>query len=295
MKKVLLATSALVASAGIASADLTLTGSADFGFRDTGAINTDGFIHNEIDFNIVATTTTDAGYIIGAHLDIDDDATAANGGVVGDAETYISGPFGKITVGEVAAAPDGHGLADVGFDGIGIDEDVDGIRALPAADIVYSTTVNDMSVTVSYAMGVTAAGAASDGDWGVLIGFDAGELGLTVGYSDDSSEANGAAGSGAASLGVTYSVGGINLAGFFADDSVNSGTGFSASYALDANTTISAVYGSTDIAADKSDFGVGFATKLGGGVTLAGGVGRTDDAVQGTSETAMDLGFNVAF
>ena len=54
------------------------------------------------------------------------------------------------------------------------------------------------------------------------------------------------------------------------------------------------MYGSTDVAADKSDFGIGFKTNLGGGVSLAGGVGRID-ATAGTSTTVTDLGFNVAF
>ena len=294
MKKVLLATSALVASAGIASADITLSGSADIGVKDTGATNTGGYLHNEIDFNIVASTTTDAGYTFGASVDIDDQ-TGSTAGSVADQETYISGPFGKVTVGDVDPAADGHGLAEVGFDGIGADDDLDGLRYGSAvADVVFSTTVESMSVTLSYAAGTTAAGAASDGDFGVLVGFDAGEFGVTVGYSDDSSVASGGAGAGATSLGLTYSVGGISLAGFFADDSVNSGSGFSASYALDANTTISAVYNSTDITSDKSDFGIGFSTNLGGGVKLAGGIGRVD-ATAGTSETAADLGFNIAF
>jgi len=294
MKKVLLATSALVASAGIASADITLSGSADIGVKDTGATNTGGYLHNEIDFNIVASTTTDGGYTFGASVDIDDQ-TGSTAGSVSDQETYISGPFGKITVGDVSAAADGHGLAEVGFDGIGADDDLDGLRYGSAvADVVFSTTVESMSVTLSYAAGTTAAGAASDGDFGILVGFDAGEFGVTVGYSDDSSVASGGAGAGATSLGLTYSVGGISLAGFFADNSVNSGSGFSASYALDANTTISAVYNSTDITSDKSDFGIGFSTNLGGGVKLAGGIGRVD-ATAGTSETAADLGFNIAF
>jgi len=284
MKKVLLATSALVASAGIASADITLTGGADFGMKDSGVNGTDAYIHAETDFNIVATATTDAGYVIGASIDLDDTADAA--GSVNDTEVSISGPFGKITIGEVAAAADGHGLADVGFDGIGVDDDVEAERPLGTADIAYSTTFNDMSVTLTYALGTTAAGAATDGDFGILLGFSNAGFGVTVGYDvDDSATVNDSR----TSLGLTYSVGGIDLAGFFADAGDNSGTGFSASYAMDAATTLTAVYGSTDNAGDKSDFGVGFKTNLGGGVSLAGGVGRVD------SNTVTDLGFNVAF
>ncbi|MBF9054035.1 porin [Rhodobacterales bacterium LSUCC1028] len=290
MKKVLFATTALIATAGVASADIAITGTADFGFKDTGVNGTDAYIHNEIDFNIVASTTTDAGYTIGASIDLDDQ-TGATAGSTGDQETYISGPFGTITVGDVDAAADGHGLADVGFDGLTIDDDVEAIRALGNADIKYNTTVGGVAVTLTYSMGTTAAGAATDGDYGVLVGFNQNGFGVTLGYDvDDSATVNDSR----TSLGLTYSVGGVNLAGFFADNSTNSATGFSASYAIDANTTVTAVYGSTDVAGDKSDFGVGFSTNLGGGVKLAGGVGRAD-ATAGTTTTVADLGFNIAF
>jgi len=295
MKKVLFATSALVASAGIASADITLTGTADVGFKDEGTRNTGAYIHNEVDFNIVASTTTDSGYTIGASIDLDDDTKDSTSGLVADQETYISGAFGTLTVGDVSAAADGHGIADVGFDGLTVDDDIENLRYPGVAqDMHFKTTVGDMSVTLTYAAGTTAAGAASDGDFGALIGFDAGEFGVTVGYSDDSSAASGAAGAGALSAGITYDVGGISLAGFFADNSVNSGSAFSASYAIDANTTVTAVYASTNAANDKSDFGIGFKTSLGGGVSLAGGIGRVDPTA-GTSVTAADLGFNIAF
>ena len=284
MKKVLLATSALVASAGIASADITLTGGADFGMKDSGANGTDAYIHAETDFNIVASATTDNGYTIGASIDLDDDLTAA--GSVSDTEISLSGDFGTLSFGELAAAQDGHGLADVGFDGIGIDDDVEARRTTSTADLKYATTFGDMSVTVTYALGTSAAGAATDGDYGILLGFDNAGFGVTVGMDVDD---DGGANDTSTSLGLTYTVGEIDLAGFFADDSTNSASGFSASYAMDANTTITAVYGSTDVAGDKSDFGVGFKTNLGGGVSFAGAVGRVD------SNTVTDLGFNVAF
>jgi outer membrane protein OmpU len=284
MKKVLLATSALVASAGIASADITLTGGADFGMKDTGVNGTDAYIHAETDFNIVATATTDNGYTIGASIDIDDDLSAA--GSVTDTEITLSGDFGTLSFGELAAAQDGHGLADVGFDGIGIDDDVEARRTTSTADLKYATTFGDMSVTVTYALGTSAAGAATDGDYGILLGFDNAGFGVTVGMdvNDD-----GGANDTSTSLGLTYTVGEINLAGFFADDSTNSASGFSASYAMDANTTITGVYGSTDVAGDKSDYGIGFKTNLGGGVSFAGAVGSVD------GNTVTDLGFNVAF
>ena len=290
MKKVLFATSALVASAGIASADITLTGTADFGFKDSGANGTDAYIHAETDFGISASAVTDNGYTIGATIDLDDDL--GGNGAVTDTEISLSGDFGKLSFGELAAAQDGHGLADVGFDGIGIDDDVEVHRVTSTADLVYSTTFNDMSVTVSYAMGTTEAGSADDGDYGILLGFTNSGLGVTLGMDVDDSDASSDT---STSLGLTYSVSGLNLAGFFADDSTNSSTGFSASYAMDANTTITAVYGSTDVANDKSDFGVGFKTNLGGGVSFAGGVGRTDHDTRGNSRTVTDLGFNVAF
>jgi len=287
MKKVLLATSALVASAGIASADITLTGSADFGIKDDGVASTNAYVHSEIDINVVASATTDNGYTIGASMDIDDASDAA-AGTVSDQEVYISGAFGTITVGDVAHAADKHGVATVGYDGIGVDTDIEALDFRGTADINYSTTVNDMAITLSYNMGQSATADGDEGDWGMFVSFDAGNgFGVTASYTVDDSAA--AAADAAYALGLSYDLEGIALNAYFADNETNGGSAFSASYELDANTTISAVYASTDVANDESDFGIGFKTDLGGGVSLAGGIGEVDN------NTVTDLGFNVAF
>lgn len=288
MKKVLLATSALVASAGIASADITLTGGADFGIKDSGVASTNAYVHSELDFNIVASTTTDNGYTIGASLDIDDDSTGSTSGLIEDEEIFISGPFGTITTGDVAHAADKHGLADVGFDSIGVDDDIEALDFRGTADINYSTTVNDMAITLSYNMGQSATADGDEGDWGAFVSFDAGNgFGVTASYTVDDSAA--ASADAAYALGLSYDLEGITLNAYFADNETYGGSGFSASYAVDANTTITGVYASTDQSGDESDFGIGFKTNLGGGVSLAGGIGEVDN------NTVTDLGFNVAF
>lgn len=287
MKKVLLATSALVASAGIASADITLTGTADFGIKDSGVASTNAYVHSEIDINVVASATTDNGYTIGASMDIDDSSDAA-AGAVDDPEVYISGAFGTITTGDVAHAADKHGVADVGYDSIGVDDDIEALDFRGTADINYSTTVNGMSITLSYNMGQSATADGDEGDWGAFVSFDAGNgFGVTASYTVDDSAA--ASADAAYALGLSYDLEGIALNAYFADNETNGGSAFSASYALDANTTISAVYASTDVSGDESDFGIGFKTNLGGGVSLAGGIGEVDN------NTVTDLGFNVAF
>jgi len=288
MKKVLLATSALVASAGFASADITLTGGADFGIKDSGVASTNAYVHSELDFNIVASTTTDNGYTIGASLDIDDDSTGSTNGLIEDEEIFISGAFGTITTGDVAPAADKHGVATVGFDGIGVDTDIEALDTRGTADINYSTTVNNMAITLSYNMGQAATADGDEGDWGMFVSFDAGNgFGVTASYAVDDSAA--ASADAAYALGLSYDLEGITLNAYFADNETNGGSAFSASYALDANTTISAVYASTDVSGDESDFGIGFKTSLGGGVSLAGGIGEVDN------NTVTDLGFNVAF
>jgi outer membrane protein OmpU len=289
MKKVLLATSALVASAGIASADITLTGGADFGIKDSGVASTNAYVHSEIDINIVASATTDNGYTIGASMDIDDGSAETTGlGSVSDPEVFISGAFGTITTGDVAPAADKHGVATVGFDGIGVDTDIEALDTRGTADINYSTTVNNMAITLSYNMGQSATADGDEGDWGMFVSFDAGNgFGVTASYAVDDSAA--AAADAAYALGLSYDLEGIALNAYFADNETNGGSAFSASYALDANTTISAVYASTDVSGDESDFGIGFKTNLGGGVSLAGGIGEVDN------NTVTDLGFNVAF
>ena len=79
MKNILLATTALVMTAGFASAEVTFSGSAGAGISTTAAAS--GVVYSGIDLNVAASTTTDSGMTIsvsedfggGSMLDLLDD------------------------------------------------------------------------------------------------------------------------------------------------------------------------------------------------------------------------------
>ena len=96
MKKILFASTALVASAGFAAADIDFSGAAGFGvvYNDTAANEWSPDYYTTL--SVSMTGETDGGLSFGADFDItmDNGATA-----VGDTEVHVEGGFGKLTVG----------------------------------------------------------------------------------------------------------------------------------------------------------------------------------------------------
>jgi outer membrane protein OmpU len=290
MKNLLIASTALVASAGFASADIALDGSANFGVKYNAANATTTTVHHEVDFGISGSGTTDGGLTFGASLDVDDDNAAL--GTVNDSEVFISGAFGTLTVGSVDPATDGFGSADVGFDGIGVDDDAERVKnAGGSANVHFTTTFGDLTVS--------AAAHTVNDDASIRLVYAMGDYNASIGYA-----ANNGAGpdATAVSVGVGGTFGAIKLGAFYSD---GNGTGTigtapnvipanTTAYGLDmaytmGATTFTVAYGDTDVAGDDADYGVGVAYTLGGGATLAGGVGSVD----GTN--VADFGINLSF
>ncbi len=102
MKKVLFATTALVASAGFAAADVSLKGSAEMGIVGGDGIETQ--FHTDIDVTFTMSGETDNGLTFGASVDLDEGgsgaAAHANDADDGGATMFISGDFGTLTMGD---------------------------------------------------------------------------------------------------------------------------------------------------------------------------------------------------
>ncbi len=111
MKKVLLATTMLAGTAGFAAAEVSISGYAEIGIWS----NTDGDVQfwHDMDATFTMTGTTDGGLEFGAKIDLDE---AGNLGGEGDHDTggevWVSGAFGKLTMGDVDGALD-WALADM--------------------------------------------------------------------------------------------------------------------------------------------------------------------------------------
>ncbi|ABD53330.1 hypothetical protein Jann_0413 [Jannaschia sp. CCS1] len=109
MKKVLFATTALIATAGIAAADghtgVALSGSAEMGVIGGDNTNTQFWTHVDVTFTL--SGETDGGITFGAAVDLDEagDAIDTADGRDGVA-IFISGDFGTLTMGDTDGALD---------------------------------------------------------------------------------------------------------------------------------------------------------------------------------------------
>jgi outer membrane protein OmpU len=276
MKKVLFATSALVATAGIASADMSLSGSGVAGLKDNG---TDTTAYTELDFTISGSGTSDNGISFGASIDVE--ADYANGAEAkqhpNDAEAFVSGEFGTVTIGAVGALND-FGAGDVGFDGIGAESLTD--YGLPGGDVSWTYSVNGVALGV-------AADTATD-DMSYSVGFSFSGVDVTVAgaeFDNGDSDVRVKASTSFGPLSATVLVTDTTLS-----DVDHGGVAMNIGYALNDALTVSAAFAQNDIAADADSSGVGFSYNLGGGLSLAGAAGTNSSDVD-----VAELGFKMAF
>ncbi|RLJ51909.1 outer membrane protein OmpU [Litoreibacter meonggei] len=125
MKKILIASTALVSTAGLAAADVALSGRAEMGVYQynaafaaaKGAANPgDPQFFTDIDVTFTMSGETDNGLTFGASVDLDEggnQAATKNNSDDGGATIFISGGFGTVTMGDTDGALD-WALTDAG-------------------------------------------------------------------------------------------------------------------------------------------------------------------------------------
>jgi len=204
MRKVLLATTALVALGGVtaASAEVSLSASASWTYDswsdDTAAVSSaTGTTNNtaatmDSDFTISGSTTADSGMTFGGSIHVDD-------GVDDDARMHISDDWGQISFGEHNDAAKASSAGQSAFDAALSGTSSIGSTTTPAltgglgtatvvgseakGQIMYtSPTVNGLTVRVSQA----DAGSASKADSnavGVTYAVDVDGVGITTHYA----------------------------------------------------------------------------------------------------------------
>jgi outer membrane protein OmpU len=296
MKKVLFATSALVASAGIASADINnfqLSGSAAMGlmYTENGAANNnanDTEFDSEIDLTISWSGESNDGIAFGGSVDLsadenDQQQNASLGD--GDGEVYINYQGIKVTFGDVGGQTQ-DAIANPGYQGTGAD-DLAEAGDIGDYDVAVSFSANNLSFGVSYGsdtedFAVSVTGKAGDVAWGIAS------------INDES-------GADVVELTAGYSSGAYSLNGLYADQSGATAAtdlkayGLSVGYKV-GETTYTVAMSDTNVDNQDANYGVGFSTNLGGGLSFAGGV-SVDGATTAGGEgiTKADLGFNMAF
>lgn len=317
MKKVLFATTALVASAGIAAADVSLSGSAELGVFDN---DVETQFHTDIDVTFTMSGETDGGLTFGASIDLDEsdgDPSAAFGEADQGGETiFISGSFGTLTMGDTDGAFD-RALNEAIFGGSITDENehagyngnagLDGTYGGQIARYDYS--FGDVALAVSAELDDAGVGDAVIG-LGVSYDMDLGgvDLGLGLGYQsvDDGAGTDGSL------LGFSVDAGfagGFSAAASFIAGDVEGAPdpehiGLAVGYTMDA-LTIGLNWGEysdwllrTDPGeADSSGVGLVVGYDLGGGAELQFGVADNDldEADGGADTTVWSLGVAMSF
>ncbi|KGL00745.1 porin [Thalassobacter sp. 16PALIMAR09] len=230
MKKVLFATTAIVAFAGAASADVAVSGSAELGIADNGTATENVGFFSSVDVRFSMTGESDNGLAFGATIDLDDaleaGGNAAAQGNLADAgqgigdnsdndsidyTIFVSGAFGSLTFGDTDGAMDwalteGGNVGNpgsindaetsyAGYAGAYLDGNGDGMIAR------YDYAFGDYALAVSVEQGVL------DEENGYAIGFKGNVAGVSFGIAHQEGTAGAVGGANADLTGVSLGYG----------------------------------------------------------------------------------------
>ena len=310
MKKILLATTVLVGTAGFAFADVTLSGNGRMGITSVQSIDTNDTVSTADDETVTTTAfdsrarasvnmsaSTDGGLEFGGSFGIHDNAGAAAGTA---GSVFISGAFGKLTMGSTdSAAQNAVGqLAGVGYADNGSHNEIGYLTGGDTEMALYSYSASGFTGYVSvgqpapvvkadYIDGDTfSVGAAYATDaFSVAVGYESRNAELAINDATQLSVAASATMSGLTAKVIYMTVDNADAASFDP-----SSMGLSATYAMDA-VSVTGYIRQQEVSDDEtaSFSGIGASYSLGGGATLAGGIANADGL------TKADLGVNFSF
>ena len=302
MRKVLLATTALVAMGGVsaASADISISGSASYNYVNNsgsgGGANgpagaEDRDMSTTIDMDISASTAFDNGMTASGVISLHE------GGEDGNSGWSLSGDFGKLGFGK--SANDGFGATATG-----LTADEGNTFTTSANGGIYGSVHNDyiphsdVSITLPAVSGFTlglgmtdgATSAADGSQWGVTYAMDAGSMAVTVAYASASDGNN----NDQSSAGVTVTAGDTKVVVATNKKTASSVThtanSIGASYKVSDALTVQAYSGTTeksdDSAYEVSDTGMGLTYTVTPGLSIS----ITNNDFSGKSSAAAESG-----
>jgi hypothetical protein len=275
MKKIIAAAVAAAFVAPAFAADITITGDQEFSFTDANGTVTSAI---DGDFNVKASTETANGISVSADINITDD-----GGDDGSDSLTISGPFGKIDMGDTSSAADKFDdRNDFGF--------VLG-NATSAGDAAVGwdlpTLVPGLSTYISYSSEGSEDGGNVGEHTGIALQYGAGPV--QVAYAQNNNED----GSKLTYVGGTVSLGGLAVSVERMDDDSDDTEeqSVSAKYGMGDLTLAISQQETTVADAVESDVtAVHVHYSLGGGVT-AFIENSSDDRDADADATAIGLAF----
>lgn len=298
MKKVLFATTALIMSAGFAAAEVGVSGDGRMGLVYNGD---DVEFTSRARVKFTLSGETDSGLSFGGSFRVDhedeDGASASKGGA---GTVYISGAYGKLTMGDVdSAAENAVGdLSGVGLTGLGDYNEFTYIASggevngNPGA--LYEYSFGGATVYASMLDGQNDLDLDGDDDKQYSVGAKFGMGGYSFGIGYEKTEVGftntdldhvivGGEGTfGAATVKAIYGT---------ADDIDFDQYGLSVDYVAGA-TTFTGFYRRVELGSAESDtWGIGAEHDLGGGAKLVGGIVDSDFL----SDTVADFGVSFKF
>ena len=289
MKKVLLATSALMLVAGAAAAEVAVSGSARMGVVYNYVNDTNGDLavgvgddveaafSSRVRINFDASGETDGGLTFGASVRNDQ---LGNGNTAnGDSTVYISGAFGKLTMGDVSGAADAlvGQVSGVGYTGIGDWNEI-GFLGTTKTAAYYEYTTG----AVTFGLGAGQPSAGGD-EINVGVKYAGSNFTVALGYEDTAADSQlSAAGS------VTFGAATVKARVSDRDSAADVAAALSLDYAMGA-TTVTLFATSNQNFAGNDTAGIGASYDLGGGAALKGGI------VDNGTDTVADLGVTFSF
>ena len=289
MKKVLLATSILAASAGFAAAEVAVSGSARMGLIYDGD---DTYFSSRVRIVFTASGETDGGLSFGASMRADQFGGNDNGAPFGNSEltnddstVYISGAFGKLTFGDVDSAAQAlvGQVSAVGFTDLGSYNEVGYFGNNPKTAMLYEYSTG----ALTFALG---AGQLGSDAYSVAVKYSTDAFSVALGYEDEGFGFDDQT----LSLGGTATFGAATVKAVVLDSDHSSDTDFALSVDYVAGAaTVTAFYAShSDIYAGNNGeyVGIGASYDLGGGAAVKGGIVSLDG-----DETIADVGITMSF
>lgn len=309
MKKFLIATTALVLTAGAAAAEVAVSGDGRMGVVYDGD---DVNFSSRVRAKFTMSGESDSGLSFGGEIRADNAADGAKGAA---GSIWVSGAFGKVAMGDVVGAAEAiHGdMPEIGFtdlkikhNGVEFSNDIPfltGDGKLTGTDnpvMLYTYSMDAFDFALSMNDGINNQLAKTDAnyktkEYAVGLGYKFGAARVGLGYEVRDPKVGQS--SKLLSLSVSGEVNGITGAVYYADGSGAikdlKAYGIGGAYTTGA-TTIKGYVQKAEFSknSDITWYGLGAAYDLGGGASIEGGIMDTD--VKGQKAVA-DLGLKFKF
>lgn len=289
MKKILLATSAVALFAGAAAAEVTTTGTARMGIVYDG---TDAFFSSRFRVIFTASGESDSGFSFGASVRNDQSGVGNTNN--GDSTVYISGAFGKLTMGDTGNAADSlvGQVSGVGYTGLGDLNEIAWLgRDSTGAQYEYSTGAFTFALGAGNLTDPNIGNVApdplptpaNDDFLSVAVKYATDAYSFALGYEENDTDSQISALGSATFGGAT-----VKLKLVDRDSAADMAAALSVDYTTGATTITAFATDNVDFAGTDT-LGLGAAYDLGGGASVVGGI------VDNGTDTIADLGLTFSF